>query len=208
MMGTRRLGLVIATCIATMLPITTASAASHSDGVVPPVRSLLGGFTDMEVDAAHGHVFVTGYVSEDSALYVYDYQGHLVTVMDNEPGAAGLVLDGDLLYVALWAADAISTIDTATLTEVSRTPLRPGLECPNSMTRSGNRLWFGYTCTFDSGGVGYLDITTGQSGFLVPTGAFYDPLVAASGDILVTADRGLGPITLYEYDVSGTPTRW
>jgi hypothetical protein len=165
----------------------------------------------MEVDTAHGLVFVTAAPTGSSSVLVFDYRGRLVTSIENQPGAAGMALDGNQLHVALWGAAAISTIDTVTLSEVARRPLEPYLACPNTLVQSGTRLWFGYTCEFDNGGVGYLDLMSGESGPLEPNGSFYDPLVAVSNSgILITADRGLSPVTLYEYDVSETPRllRW
>ncbi|WP_410648998.1 YncE family protein [Amycolatopsis sp. cmx-4-54] len=132
--------------------------------VAAPVASAgqelpLPGFGDVVVDDAHERVFVSGGGS-GNGIVVADFSARVRRTIPNQLGADGLVLsaDGTKLYAALSAGDAISVIDTATLTETARYPTGAGT-CPTHLARTGDLIWFGYGCvdgTF-SGKIGKLD---------------------------------------------------
>src|SRR6266511_2244672 len=80
---------------------------------------------------------------------------------------------------------------------------------PTKRKPTAARRTFAYDCTYGfDGGVGSLDLQTGTIRTFqnVPN---YEPVVAgspASSRLLLAADAGLEPMTLYAYDISsGTP---
>jgi DNA-binding beta-propeller fold protein YncE len=74
------------------------------------------GYSDMVVDEANEQVFVSG-----------------------GPGSASIVV------LDLEDGDAISKIDTATLTESGRLAVAPKSE-PHAVALAGGRVWFGHDC--------------------------------------------------------------
>jgi len=117
----------------------------------------LTGYGDMVVDAAHGHVFVTG-GSGDSSIVVLDFSGNIVTTITGQGGAGEMVLDGSTLYVALSQTTEISRVNTATLAEIDRFSVAPG-PAPQFLAKAAGRLWFS-AC---SDGGGFASITPGGS---------------------------------------------
>lgn len=139
--------------IAFSLAVVTGPAALATDTTITlPMSS----FSDIVVDPAHGHVFVTGGYGSDGVL-IRDLDGAAVTTIANEPGASGMVLspDGATLYVGL--TGAIAAIDTATLTESVRYSLGT-LDCPFEMATALTKIWFVYGCS--SPNIGVLDLAT------------------------------------------------
>jgi YVTN family beta-propeller protein len=105
------------------------------------------------------YVFISS-GSGSSSILVTDYSGVTVKTITNEPGADGMVLsrDGTSLYVALSGADAVSVIDTSTLTETARYATGPST-CPNSVGFAGGKIWFAYRCIGGSS-IGSIDTST------------------------------------------------
>lgn len=112
---------------------------------------------DLVVDAVHKRVYYSSGASANQVISV-GFDGRGKKVLENQFGASGLVLsaDGKTLYVALAAGDAISAIDTGTLTERARYALNPH-SCPTHLARTGSDVWFGYGCDAWSGEIGRLD---------------------------------------------------
>src|SRR4029078_9096364 len=82
-------------------------------------------------------------------MVVADYTGQIVTTLDDEDGASGMVLDGGLLYVARCSASQIDIIDTATLARVDAIPISIGIGANDQhrceLAEAGGRLWFDTT---------------------------------------------------------------
>ncbi len=167
----------------------------------------LTNYADMVVDAGNARVFVSG-GSGNNSIVVLDYNGAVVATIDGQEGAAGMVLDGSssTMYVALQDADAISAIDTTTLTETSRFSVAPSPD-PEFLALAGGRLWFSFDCRDGASGMasvlpdGTQRIDYPRLGGAYP---YYCPTFATSPtdpNLLVATDIGLSPPTVYVYDV-------
>jgi YVTN family beta-propeller protein len=167
----------------------------------------LTGFSDMVVDSANEHVFVTG-GSGNSSVVVLNYSGTVVTTITSEPGAAGMALDPDsgTLYVALSDSNAISAIDTGTLTESTRISIAPAA-APTFLELAGGRLWFAHDCSGTESNFGSIatdgnDLQQFARGGDYPVGC---PLLATSpadANVLVASAVGSSPPTVFVYDAS------
>ncbi|MCF2525763.1 hypothetical protein [Yinghuangia soli] len=122
-----------------------------------PSAAQVGDVGDVVVDSANKRVYYSSGASANQVVSV-GFDGRGKTVLDGQFGASGMVLsaDGSTLYVALAAGDAISAIDTATLTERARYRLNAH-SCPTHLVRTGTDVWFGYGCDAWSGEIGRLD---------------------------------------------------
>jgi YVTN family beta-propeller protein len=203
------LGTAFAVLIGVTAGIAPAASAVGADAAVPlPFAH----FADMVVDAAHGHVFVSGGAGSDS-LFVTDLDGNTVTTIPSEPGATSLALsaDGGTLYAALTDGDAISVIDTGTLKETARDDTGSGTH-PASLAVAGGRVWFGYG-TAGAGGIGALDASGAGPDAVVldqdPAGAWATvPLLATrpgqvgSSGVLVAGAQGADAADFAVFDVS------
>ncbi|WP_405727414.1 hypothetical protein OG607_24635 [Streptomyces sp. NBC_01537] len=169
-------------------------------------------FADMVVDAAHGHVFISGGSGSDSLL-VTDLDGNTVATIPSEPGATSLALSGDggTLYAALTDGDAISVIDTGTLKETARDDTGSGTH-PASLAVAGGRVWFGYG-TAGAGAIGSLDVSgAGPDAVALdqdPAGTWAGaPLLATrpgqigSSGVLVAGVQGADAADFAVFDVS------
>lgn len=127
--------------------------AARADEALP-----LTDFAGLVVDNARKQLFVTGGESNNTVV-VTDFSGDVEKTIPHQFGASGMVLsaDGATLYVALAAGDAISAIDTATLTEKARYTVGPQT-CPTHLARTDRYVWFGYGCdSVWNGRIGRLD---------------------------------------------------
>ncbi|THA76434.1 Ig-like domain repeat protein [Streptomyces sp. A0642] len=168
---------------------------------------------DILADGVHKRVFISD-PSRGNVL-VTDYNGALVATLGSLPGVTGLELSADsgTLYAAVPGADAIVTIDTATLRESARYATGTDTD-PKYPALAGGRLWFGYG-TAGSGHIGSLDLAgpepvvtldpeTSSTWYAAPT------LVSAPGapGLLAAGIEGQSPTELAVYDVaSGTATQ-
>jgi hypothetical protein len=145
------------TPIAVVAVLATATPMAHalSDNSLG-----LPSYADMITDDVHKQVFVTGGKTVNGVV-VTDFSTRVKKTITNQFGASGLILstDAKTLYVALASGDAISAIDTSTLTETTR--YRTGAQtCPTHLARTENTIWFGYGCDDTwNGGIGKLDLT-------------------------------------------------
>ena len=183
-----------------------AAATDAAPTVLATTRLPLPSAADVAVDGTGGHVFVSG-GRGTTDLVVTDLDGQLVGTIGNQQGATGLAIgaDGTTVYAALGDGDAVSAIDTATLTERARYPLGSGV-CPNDLAPAGGKLWFSYGCGQD-GRIGSLDLRgPAPVVALDQAGAWYFPpqLASASADqgVLVAGRRETSPTTVTSFDVS------
>jgi hypothetical protein len=201
----RVLSLVIATAVAAAT-LSGAAAALALAAYPGETAYALGvtALTDLVVDTAHGHVYVTG-TGVDGVL-VRDLAGAPVTTLTGQTGAAGMALsdDGTSLYVALAGADAISAVDTTTLAETGRWSTGAST-CPLTVGELGSQLWFTYGCnTYNRVGVversGDAPVTSlARDGVEVNSA---DELLVAADNRVVVHDRTYSEFQVY--DVTGT----
>jgi YVTN family beta-propeller protein len=197
-----RVGGVVLTIISAAL--ATVAAPAHADTNVGLAG--LTKFAHMKVDDSH--VFLTG-GSGSTSILVTNYAGATVANITNEAGADGMALSPDrtTLYVALSGADAISVINTATLTETARYATGAST-CPHAVALAGSKLWFGYGCADGSSQIGWVDPSTNPATVSLAqssTSWYYPPLFATSPgnpNLLVAGEPGQSPSSATIYDVS------
>ena len=129
-----------------------------------PVRagtpSVLRGFGEMAVDAAHGHVFVSEGLGGND-VQVYDFSGHLLKIIGGFKAPMGLALDGNL-YVANATGSTIDVVDTATLATVSSYPT--ALDNPHDLVVLDGVIWFiSGACGGWDDGMGYVVLSSGRT---------------------------------------------
>lgn len=188
--------------------LATVPAPANADSNV--TLSSLSDVGAIRVDASH--VFLTG-GSGSSSVLVTDYAGTTVATITNQTGAYGMALSADqsTLYVALSGADAISVIDTATLTETTRYATGAST-CPRHVELAGDKIWFSYGCSKGSAEIGSIDPSTGPATVtLAESGtSWYSPPILATSpgntNLLVAGQQDLSPSSAKIYDVStGSP---
>jgi DNA-binding beta-propeller fold protein YncE len=158
----RALGVAVATAAATCTLVVPAQALDLDE--IPILGPLfanelpLPGFGDVVVDDAREQLFISG-GPESQGIVVTDFTGHVKQTIEGQQGATGLVLseDGSTVYAALSAGDAISAINTETLSETARYGTN-AQTCPTHLARTGANVWFGYGCGASwQGKIGKLD---------------------------------------------------
>ncbi|MEU8935448.1 hypothetical protein AB0D30_36870 [Streptomyces sp. NPDC048409] len=191
--------LVLMTASLNLLGTPSTAAAQPQGGIVLSVRS----HWQTLADSHHVYFSAPG----DDAVLATDHDGQIVKKLEGLDGARGMTESADesTLYVALPDADAISVVDTATLTETRRISTGAGTE-PESLALAGGRLYFGYQATVFDGGIGSVALTGA-----IPTVSLDDnpvwyskPRLASSPgapDRLVAADSE-GSLGMRVYDVS------
>lgn len=164
----------------------TATSAGAATGVPLGLTS----FSDMVVDEAHGHVFVSDGVGQ---VLVRDLDGAAVTSLTGLDKPAGMTLsdDGATLYVALHSSQ-ILVVDATTL---ATTTLDAGTDaCPIDVATTSGLLWVSNPCGGLFGQVDALDPGTGT----------VTPSVADAGVVLLVASPAL-PDTLLWFEVGSSP---
>jgi DNA-binding beta-propeller fold protein YncE len=198
--------LTVAVMVALMAAAWPAAATDTPPTVLATTQLPLPSYADVAVDGTVGHVFVSG-GRGTTDLVVTDLDGRLVGTIGNQQGATGLAVSADstTVYAALGDGDAVSAIDTATLTERARYPLGAGT-CPSDLVPAGGKLWFSYGCGQD-GRIGSLDLRGPEPVVALDQGgAWYFPprLASASADqgVLVAGRRETSPTTVTSFDVT------
>ncbi|MFJ9033559.1 YncE family protein [Streptomyces sp. NPDC102274] len=197
---TARTALAAVICTVALIGGTTTPASAASGTALPSAS-----YRDLVVDDVHDRVFISD--PSGSSVVVTDYAGQVLKQITLENGAAGLAIspDSSTVYVALSSADAISAIDTGTLTETNRYQTGAGTS-PQSLALADGKIWFSHGATGQAG-IGSLElsgsgpvITLNQS-----SGWYYAPALASSPadpNMLVAGDHGLSPATLAVYDAN------
>jgi YVTN family beta-propeller protein len=156
---------------------------------------------------ANGHLFVSSGRS-GSEVTVLSPSGTTLKVISGEPGAWGMVAspDGHSVYVALSNSDAISVIDTSTLSETARYTVD---SCPDSVALAAGRLFYSFDCSEESPSAGVSSIDPDSGGTPVPTVVADQVdvgLIRGSGSTLaVPAEDGF--LTTYAADGTGALTQ-
>jgi len=133
-MSHRRLFGLPCAAVLLLLAVTGSAAADVSSTTLP-----LQGYGRMLVDAAHGHVFITGGAS-DSTILVWNVDGSAAGSITGESGARGMALNGSTLYVARCGWGVIDVIDTGTLTRTGSIPASVDGAC--DLAYAGGALWY------------------------------------------------------------------
>ncbi|MBP2328481.1 hypothetical protein JOF56_008866 [Kibdelosporangium banguiense] len=190
--------------------VTILASAAPTAYAVSDNSLGLPSYADMITDDVHKQVFVTGGKTVNGVV-VTDFSTRVKKTINNQFGASGLALsvDARTVYVALASGDAISAIDTVTLTETAR--YRTGAQtCPAHLARTENTIWFGYGCDDTwNGGIGKLDlaatpptVSLDQHGNTLYQKA---PLLTATPDSdgpLVAGQAELSPGNIHVYTVT------
>jgi hypothetical protein len=192
----RKFGIVAAlVCGLALLP----SVAGAGNGTSVPLGA--GGFSAVVVDDAHQHVFISA--GSADAVLVFDFQGNAVARIPNIYGAAGMVVNGQTLYVAERNAGTIGRIDLNTLADLGS--LGSGLVTPNWLAFAGGKLWV----TVGGSQWGQLASVTPTGTTTVFSDNYYDADLATTPsqpNTLYVAEDGLSPGAVYRLDVSsGSP---
>ncbi|RZU73142.1 hypothetical protein EV384_1541 [Micromonospora kangleipakensis] len=183
-----------------VLPASPAAAGATASVPLPIDRAVA-----VALDEAHGRLFVSAGPDRNEVL-VTDLAGTEVRRLTGLPGASGLLLDGDTLYVALHGAGAIAAFDTSTLAETRRWSL-PVDACPDDLALTADRLVFtAHHCNPAIGGswLGTLDRASGK---VTQRLSIDEDLVIAanpaSNGLVAVADTYASPSNLLVYDVRG-----
>lgn len=185
---------VVALFSAGLLAIGAPGAGASSD-------LALTGFADMVLDEGTGHIFISDGVGQ---VLVTDLAGNTVTSVGGLPGAHGLTLSGDTVYVALRDGSAIASIDTTTLAQRGLPVVVEA--CPTSVAVAAGLLWYSAGCA-DSTTVGAVNTASGSwwPGLVTMEGA---PLWLSKGVpgrlFVMTADR-LAAYSVAATSPSGNP---
>jgi WD40 repeat protein len=198
------LGASVAVAAAAGSLLVAGVAPASADGTTPlPLSS----YSNFVVDGAHRHLLISD--PRGSKIVVTDYSGTVVGQITGEYGAEGLALSADssTLFVALHSGDAVSAIDTATLTESARYHTGAGT-APAHLAVVGGTLWFGYGDS-GSGRLGSIDVSAADPQVTLDPNTGYEfyaaPVLTASPSapgVLVAAEAGVSPATVTVYDVS------
>jgi len=184
--------------------LTSPATQASADSTTPLA---LTHYSHIAVDTVHGHLFFSQGAGTDSIL-VTDLDGSNPVTITGEPGATGLALSSDdsTLYVALADGDAISAINTSTLTESARYPSGTG-SAPGSVAFVDSKLWYSYGPVGDAG-IGELDpAAAGPTVTPQPGMGTWEmaPLLAGAADVLAAAQPGASsPVLARTFNVSGS----
>ncbi|MET3428107.1 hypothetical protein BJ973_007319 [Actinoplanes tereljensis] len=191
---------------AAVLPAPAVSAATpkaSSSKVLP-----IGAFNEIVADGAHKHLFISD--RTDGKLLVTDYAGATVALLD-VPSSAGLLVNGDRLYVAAPASSAIIAYDTATLAPVT-SYLLDGK--PDRLAYAGGKIWFSY----GAGDLGSLNLAASEAVYFTSENGNWSSIsdlsgnnsrlvIAGSGEVAVADVTGETPDVLVEKAVAGQKVR-
>jgi hypothetical protein len=96
-----------------------------------------GRFGALLVDGTRERVYVSA--PAKSKLAVLDFEGNLLGTVEGLPGADGMALHGDDLYVALTSGDGVARLDARTLEQTGT--LGAGLGRTGSVVLTAGKLW-------------------------------------------------------------------
>jgi hypothetical protein len=206
-------GFIAALLVATLAPAASAHTVQAAT-VTAPLDLPLSGFSEMVVDDAHSHIFITGFSAlsgftgtADSKVVVANMDGTLDTTLADVAGAAGMYLDAanHTLYVAENEGDAVQPIDTVSLTKGTPFGLGTNADCPFDVSKAGAYLWTNIGCGANAGGMARIDLNTSAVTPYANGGG--GQLLEGSGNSLFTADTFSSPSAIEKFDVTGgTPT--
>ncbi|EKX60550.1 NHL repeat-containing protein [Streptomyces ipomoeae] len=166
---------------------------------------------DTVVDGTHQRLFISDRYNDK--IVVTTYAGVIVGQITGLPQVRDLELspDNSTLYAAVYGADKIVAIDTATGTQ--KAEYATGAKTmPSRLAYAEGKLWFAYGDQWDSG-LGAVDVTAETPTVTLDLAGGHDyaspPMLYADPDnpgTLVALDAGIssGPVIVYDIS-SGTP---
>ncbi len=201
--------LSLAAAVIALPGVPSAMATSTPPGPVA-VNLPLSGFSEMVMDTAHGHLFVTGYSlmafsgyqgGGDTVVLALNLDGSIAKTFTGLDGAAGMYLDAasNRLYVAEYEANALQAIRTDTLALGSSWALGTDAACPTEVVKAAGYLWSNINCGVHAGWIARTDTSTSAVTTFPASGGRH---MVVQGSIVYTAGPGLGSWNA----ASGTPT--
>jgi hypothetical protein len=195
----RRLLLVLTVVL--LIPAPPASAAGAGTVVTG-----MSSFYALAVTPQH--IYLSSGVSGNQVA-IMNPDGSQAGAISNIPGASGMVIVDDVLYVAAFGGSKIARFDLTTdpptaLTSFSTYPLAS----PYDLTYAGGRLWFSSLCEQWGSRVARMPINDGlpvrelssaNGDWNYCTGIESSPYAP---DRILLHNRGVSPQNLYEYDVT------
>ncbi|MER6156895.1 WD40 repeat domain-containing protein [Streptomyces sp. NPDC001868] len=201
---------------ATALAVLFSSAALTAGTAAPAAADssrpiAVSSPSDTVVDAKHQRLFISD--RDSNKIVVTTYAGVVVGQITGLAQVRDLELspDGATLYAALFGADKIVAIDTATRTQTAEYATGTNTD-PSRLAFAEGKLWFAYGDQWDSG-LGVVDLTAETPTVTLDLAAGHDyaspPQLYADPDnpgTLVALDAGIssGPVIVYDIS-SGTP---
>lgn len=190
----------------------------------PPTRLDLKSFAHMLVDHPNERVFVSGGRGE-SVVYIVGFDGVIQHIFENEPGAAGMAIHRDRLYVLLRERNAIDVISLSTLKRVRRISLParvsqyPGAswESSGGLVKADNKLWFSLgRCHGTTEKTTTLNLRTMKLRRHVLKDVWpyhfcpvtFSPFGPDGHLLLAWQPSGYGDHAIVEFDLSGRRPRW
>jgi hypothetical protein len=199
-----RVAIVLVCALALLTGPAAASTADRSTEL--PLSS--GNYkTWLAVDPVGKHVFVSA-GPDTSSVVVLDFAGRIVKTITGEGGASAMVVDtaNHTLYVTLHDANAISEINTKTLTERKRFSITPNY-APDSIAIAGGKLWI--DCYRKNRWPGVIEARLDGSHVRRAPAPFEDDLAPVAlvsggpgGKFLAVGDSETEPPLLYVYNVA------
>ena len=121
--------------------VTGIALAPPSAGAPAPAGFVVPGY-DVRVALANGRVFEAATDLADDSVHVFDLAGQQLAAIPGEPDVRALTAsaDGTRIYVALGTSQAVSVIDTASLTEIARYDVS-AIGTPVQFAEAGDRLF-------------------------------------------------------------------
>ncbi|MEU9759808.1 Ig-like domain-containing protein [Streptomyces sp. NPDC047987] len=201
------------------LPAATALAVLYSSAVltVAPASAdttrpiAVSDADDTVVDGVHQRLYFSDRYRDK--IVVTDYAGKVVATLTGLAQVRDLELspDAGTLYAALYGADKIVAIDTATLTQTAEYPTGDKT-IPSRLAYADGKLWFGYGDQWSSG-LGSVDLTAETPTVSLDLAAGHDfaspPELYADPDnpgTLLALDAHISSAPIIVYDIStGAP---
>ena len=201
--------LSIAAAVIALPGVPSVAAGSTPPGPVA-VNLPLSGLSEMVMDTAHNHLFVTGYSlmswsgysgGADAEVLALNLDGSIAKTFTGLDGAAGMYLDAasNRLYIAEYEANELQAIRTDTLALGSSWALGTDAACPTEVVKAAGYLWSNINCGAHAGAIARTNTNTSAVTTFPANGGRH---MVVQGSIVYTAGPGLQSWD----DASGTPT--
>jgi hypothetical protein len=199
--------IVLVVFVALVAGLLVASGSDRAAASESTVELPIGGISDLLLDEAHGHIYVSSGYHNDSVL-VLDLNGNVVKTISGVDTASLMDLSpsGDILWVAAPGSDEVIGYSTDTFDEVDRVAFAAG-DCPISVADLGGTLVVGGGCGQHEP-IRIVDVATKTISDAGGRTVYAATVVhnEAWGDVVLVATLGVSPFTVYELDTgAATP---
>jgi alpha-tubulin suppressor-like RCC1 family protein len=195
----RLIGLVTIGCLIT----GTTLLGSAGRALAVSGTALPDGFEDIVVDPEREQVYVSS--PESNTVTVLGFGGNIIRILDDEPGASGMALVDDTLYVALSTGGSIDAINTVSLTRTRR--IAPeSLFKPRPLVFARGKLWTSVG-DYQDKTLASVDPLTGEVKQYGSPISYQTYIVGNPADpnMLIGWNIGISSATLVKWDVSTDP---